>query len=275
MLIAFLAAVLIYLLVVGALYVFQRRMMYIPFGGVPDPVAAGVPEMRPVALQTQDGLRLLAWWRPAREPARPVLVYFHGNAGHLGLRGHKLRPFLDAGLGVLLLAYRGYSGNPGRPTEEGLYKDARAALAFVRAAGVPPQRTALYGESLGTGVAVQMATEQPVAAVILEAPFSAIADIASAHYPFLPVRLLLKDRFDSASKIGRVGAPVLIFAGGRDRIVPPRFARRLYDAAREPKEFRILPEATHLDFYEYGAPRHVLDFLERHLSRTSAPKKRD
>ena len=273
MLIALLAAVLLYLLLVGALYAVQRRIMYIPFGGRPDPATAGVPDMQPVHLHTADGLALLAWWRPARDPARPVLVYFHGNAGHLGLRGHKLRPFLDAGLGVLLLAYRGYSGNPGTPTEEGLYADARAALEFVRSAGVPSERTVLYGESLGTGVAVQMAVERPVAAIVLEAPFSAIADIASARYPFLPVRALLKDRFDSASKIGRVRAPVLILAGGRDRIVPERFARRLHDAASEPKEFRIFPEATHLDFYEYGAPRHVLDFLDRHLAQTPAPRR--
>ena len=272
MLAALLTIVLIYLLMVGTLYLLQRRMMYIPFGGVPDPVAAGVPEMRPVGLRTADGLTLLAWWRPAREPERPVLVYFHGNAGHLGLRGHKLRPFLDAGFGVLLPAYRGFSGNPGAPTEEGLYADARAALEFVRAAGVPPQRTVLYGESLGTGVAVQMAIERPVAAVVLEAPFSAIADVASARYPFIPVRLLLKDRFDSASKIGRIRAPVLIFAGGRDRVVPERFARRLYEAAVDPKELRILPEATHLDFHEHGAPRHVLDFLDRQLTRTPARK---
>ena len=255
----------VYAAIVAVMYVLQRRMMYVPFGGVPNPVAAGVPEMRPVQLRTEDGLSLLAWWAEPRDPLKPVLAYFHGNAGDLGLRGHKLRPFLDAGFGTLLLAYRGFSGNAGSPTEEGLYRDGRAALAFIADAGVPPHRIVLYGESLGSGVAVQIGSEQRVGAVVLEAPFSSITDVAAAHYSFLPVRWLLKDRYESAAKIGKIGAPVLIFAGGRDTIVPPRFARRLFEAATEPKELHFVPEATHLDFYEYGAPGIVFDFLRRHL----------
>ena len=261
----------IYVLFVGLLFGLQRRLMYVPFGGVPNPVAAGVPEMRPVTLQTADGLALLAWWASPRSDLHPTLVYFHGNAGNLELRGHKLRPFLDAGFGTLLLAYRGFSGNPGSPTEAGIYEDARAALAFVTEAGIPRARVVLYGESLGSGVAVQMALEQRAAAVVLEAPYSSIADVASARFPFVPVRWLLRDRFDSAAKISEIRTPILIFAGGRDTIVPANFARRLFEAATEPKEFRFVPEATHLDFYEYGAPGVVFEFLERYLER-AAPR---
>jgi len=260
----------VYLAIVAGLYLLQRHLIYLPFGGVPNPVQAGVPEMHPVRLTTGDGLKLLAWWRAPQRPDLPVLVYFHGNAGNLGLRGEKLRPYLDAGLGVLLLAYRGFSGNPGSPSEEGLYRDARAALDFVAAAGIPAEQRVLYGESLGTGVAVQMAVEQPVGAVVLEAPYSSISDVASARYPVVPVRWLLKDRFDSAAKVAQIAVPLLIIAGGRDRIVPARFVERLFAAAAEPKEYRYIPEATHLDFYDHGAPVTVLDFLQRHLAPAHA-----
>ncbi|MGF1640179.1 MAG: alpha/beta hydrolase, partial [Rhodospirillales bacterium] len=162
-----------YVVVVGAMFAFQRSMLYLPSTTTPLPATSGVPEMRPVGLVTADGLDLVAWYRPAAE-GHPTIVYFHGNGGHIGHRGSKVRPYLDAGYGLLLVSYRGYGGNPGRPSEEGLYRDGRAALAFLGTHGVPPARTVLYGESLGTGVAVHIAAEraramQPVGALVLEA----------------------------------------------------------------------------------------------------------
>lgn len=264
-------AVGLYLLIVGGMYGFQRNLLYLPSRAVPNPAASGVAEMTEVTLRTADGLALRAWYAPAGETA-PSLVYFCGNAGNIGDRGYKARPYLDAGLGVLLVGYRGYGGNPGSPSEEGLYADGRAALAFLADAGVAPERTVLYGESLGSGVAVQLASERtggaPFAAIVLEAPFTSVADVAASHYPFVPARWLVKDRFDSMTKIASVRAPVLVLQGEDDRVVPTRFGRRLFEAASEPKEGRWIAGASHNDVYEFGGAGVVLDFLRR---RAGAP----
>ncbi len=246
-----------------AVYGLQRHMMYFPARAVPDPAAAGVPELAPVRIATADGLELLSWYRPPARPAAPVLVYFHGNAGHIGDRGYKVRPYLDAGLGVLLVGYRGYGGNPGSPTERGLFADGRAALAFLAKSGIEAGRTVLYGESLGSGIAVMLAAERPVGALVLEAPFTSAADVGARAYPFLPIRLLIRDRFDSLSRISAIAAPLLIVHGERDMTVPAALGRRLLAAAPEPKEGRFFAAADHNDLYEHGAASAVLDFLER------------
>jgi uncharacterized protein len=256
----------VYLALVGGMYVFQRSMLYVPSDATPSPVASGVPEMEVVKLSTTDGLELSSWYRPA-EDNRPTIVYFHGNGGHIGYRGAKVRPYLDAGLGVLLVSYRGYGGNPGSPDEEGLYRDGRAAMAFLATKDVPPERTVIYGESLGTGVAVHIAAEQarasrPVGALVLEAPLSSATDVGAHHYPWAPVRWLMKDRFESKAKIAEVGTPVFIYHGERDRVVPIRFGRALFDAAVDPKESLWIPDAGHagLDVDDV-----VIDFLDRRL----------
>lgn len=258
---------LLYLALLGALFGGQRRLIYLPDTVTPDPAQAGVPEMRPVRLSTGDGLSLLAWYRPALDPEGATLVYFHGNAGHIGMRGAKVKPYLEAGYGVLLPSFRGYSGNPGRPSEEGLYRDARAALDYLEAAGVEAERIVLYGESLGSGVAVEMAARKPAAALVLEAPFTSIPDVAAYRFPFMPVRYLVHDRFDSQAKIARVSAPVLIVHGERDATVPARFGRKLFAAASEPKEIRLIPKGGHNDLYDHGMAEIVLDFLARRLAR--------
>ncbi len=241
----------------------QRALIYFPDATRQTPAEAGIPELAPVTLETEDGLALLAWHAPPRAGAAPSLVYFHGNAGHIGMRGFKVRAYLNAGLGVLLTSWRGYSGNPGTPSEAGLYADGRAARAFLRARGCDDARQILYGESLGTGVAVHLARETAPAALVLEAPFSSIADIAAGGLPLVPIGPLIVDRFDSARKIGAAAAPLLIVHGERDRTVPARLARRLYGRAREPKEAVFIPEAGHADLQDFGLAAIVLDFLAR------------
>ncbi len=252
-----------YVLFTGVLFLAQRRMMYFPESTPPSPELAGVPEMSPVTLNTADGLELLAWYRPAARARAPVLVFLHGNAGNIGHRGWKARPYLDAGYGVLLVSWRGYGGNLGSPTEQGLYHDARAALAYLADAGVESSRIVLYGESLGAGPAVRVATEQRVGAVVLESPFTSAADVAQRHYWYRPARYLVRDRFDSKAKIGRIGAPLLIVHGERDRVVPVDLARALFAAAIEPKEARFEAAAGHNDLYDFGAATAVIDFLDR------------
>jgi len=259
-----------YAVFVAAMYVLQRSIMYFPARSLPTPTQAGVPDMGVVTLRTDDGLDLKAWFKVpdgSGDKAQPTIVYFHGNGGGIAIRGARVRPYLDRGFGVLLVEYRGYSENPGSPNEEGLYADGRAALAFVQSQGILLDQIVLLGESLGSGVAVQLATEFDVGAVVLEAPFTSTVDVAAGAYWFLPVRLLMKDRFDSISKIGRVRAPLFMMHGERDRVVPTRLGRRLFAAANDPKEALYLPQAGHNDLPAHGGTQAVIDFLERQFPK--------
>ena len=254
----------LYLLVAIALTLLQRQLIYAPNRQRPDPAEVAVSGLHEVTVTTADGLRLLAWYVPPPD-GRPVIAYFHGNGGHIGYRHRRLERFVTAGYGALFPEYRGYGGNPGSPTEAGLYIDARAALDFLAAQGIAPSRIVLYGESLGTGVAVQMASERSIGALVLETPYSSVADVAQARYPIFPVRLLLKDPFDSKSRIGLVRAPILVMLAGRDTIVPIRFGQALYDAAPKPKELWTAPEAGHEDMPEFGGLDAALDFIKRRV----------
>ncbi len=198
-------------------------------------------------------------------PGRPVIAYFHGNGGHIGYRFERLLRFAREGYGVLMPEYRGYGGNPGTPTEAGFYTDARAALAFLDREAVAPNRLVLYGESLGSGVAVELAAQRAIAALILEAPPTSVAEVAQCHFPYVPAARLVIDRFDSLSRIGRVRAPILILHGERDRVVPVRYGRALLDAAPEPKEGWFAPEAGHEDLARYGGLDAAVAFIERRV----------
>lgn len=249
---------------VAGLYLFQRQLLYHPTTFVPDRGEAGVPDMTPVVLRTEDGLDLLAWHK-AGAAGRKLVIFFHGNAGHIGHRGWKARHFLDAGNGLLLVSWRGFGGNAGRPSEAGLLRDSRAALAFATQVGMKPFEIVLYGESLGSSVAVQLAAElaaagTPVGGIVLESPFTSIADVAQHHYFYIPARYLVADKFDSASRIGSINAPLLVVHGENDRTVPVRFGRELFERAKEPKK-AVWLKADHNDLFENGALKSVLDFL--------------
>jgi uncharacterized protein len=257
-------AVVGYAALVGGLYVFQRQLLYLPDRTRPE--LAGLAELgvREVTLSTGDGLSLLSWYLPARS-GRPVIAYFHGNGGHIGYRAERLLRFAREGYGVLMLEYRGYGGNPGTPTETGFYADGRAALAFLKREAIPPNRLVLYGESLGSGVAVALAGQHQVAALILEAPPTSVAEVAQCHFPYVPAARLVIDRFDSLARIAKVRGPVLILHGERDRVVPVRYGRALLDAAAEPKEGWFAPEAGHEDLARFGGLDVVVAFIERRL----------
>jgi len=252
-----------YVLLVAALYLNQRQIMYHPDQRVPDPAAAGLADMSVQRIETADGYRLLAWWRPPADSSRPTIVFFHGNAGNLGNRARQAREFLDAGLGLLLVTWRYNAGAGGEPSEQALLNDGRAALDFVAAQGIPERRIVLHGESLGSGVAVAMAVERDIGGLVLVYPYSSVTDVAEDRFWFAPVRMLIKDDFDSVARIGKVRAPILVIHGERDTVIPVRFARRLFAAAREPKEGHFLPEGTHANLYVLGAGRIILEFLEQ------------
>ena len=253
-----------YAALVGGLYLFQRQLLYLPDKTRPELLGLEKLGVREVMLSTEDGLSLLSWYLPAR-PGRPVIAYFHGNGGHIGYRAQRLLRFAREGYGVLMPEYRGYGGNPGAPSETGFYADGRAALAFLDHEAIAATRLVLYGESLGSGVAVELAVRHEIAGLILEAPFTSVAEVAQCHFPFVPAARLVTDRFDSLSRIGRVRAPILVLHGEGDRVVPVRFGRALLDAAPEPKEGWFAPEAGHEDLARFGGLDVVVSFIERRL----------
>ncbi|CUI17537.1 conserved putative membrane protein [Candidatus Protochlamydia naegleriophila] len=236
-----------YIMLLLGLFLKQRELLYFPSQLLPSPAEAGVAEMRVVSLKTSDGLTLKAWYRRAQTAGYPTILYLHGNAGHIGNRGRSVKPFLNEGYGVLLVTYRGYSQNPGEPYEEGFYRDGRAALKFLNDLGIDDQHIILYGESIGTAVAIQLASEYQVAALILQSPFSSLADVAQFHYPYLPVRWLLKDRFDSIQKITRIQAPTLAIYAENDEIIPPSLSKQLIGMLKTNKQILSIPNVAHND----------------------------
>jgi pimeloyl-ACP methyl ester carboxylesterase len=215
----------------------QRRLIYFPDVSPPVLDRAGLAGAEAVTFTTSDGIRLGAWFVPGGgSPPRPTIVVFSGNAGHRGYRASLAAALRRHGFNVLLTDYRGYGGNPGAPTEEGVAADARAAREYVlRRADVDPSRVVYFGESLGAAVAVRLAIEHPPSALILRSPFASLTHVGQFHYPVLPVRLLLRDRFPSIDRAPLIQSPVLVIAGTFDTIVPIDHTRRLHDAITAPK----------------------------------------
>jgi fermentation-respiration switch protein FrsA (DUF1100 family) len=253
----------LYVLVVAALVLLQRRILFPSDNTRPDLARVPVAGVREITVTTPDGLSLLGWFMPPASDSAPVALCLHGNAGHIGHRAYRLAPFQRLGWGVLMLEYRGYGGNPGHPSETGLLIDARAGYAALRAMNVPPERILLWGESLGSGLAARLAAEQPVAAVFLEAPYTSITDIARARFPYAPVRWLLRDHFDTMRVIADIHVPVFVMHGVRDRTIPVAMGRAVYEAAHQPKELWIAPDAGHADLIEAGAIAAAGEFLNR------------
>ena len=265
MLFVFLGSVLaVYGVLLGGLYFFQRHLLYFPDRTRPELGDLSSLGFREVRVTTADELSLLSWYLPP-PGGRPVIAYFHGNGGHIGYRADRLRRFAREGYGVLMLEYRGYGGNPGAPSEAGFYADGAAALDFLARDRNMPNRLVLYGESLGSGVAVYLAAQREIGALILEAPPTSVAEVAQYHYSFVPASVLVQDRFDALSGVGKVRAPILVLHGGRDKVVPVRFGRALFDAAPEPKELWFAPGAGHEDLDRFGALDAVVAFLGRRI----------
>lgn len=237
----------------------QRQLMYFPLADVMSPAAAGLPSAIPVTFPTDDGLTLHGWWVPpaARATGHTVLI-FNGNAGNRSFRAQLADRLARHGIASLLMDYRGYGENPGAPSEDGLARDARGAREYL--AGRPdvdPTRIVYFGESLGTGVAVRLASEHPPFALVLRSPFTSLADVGRQHYPWLPVRWMLRDRFDSLDRIGQVKCPVLVIAGDRDRMIPVALSDRLYAAAPSPKRMVTIEGADHNDEALADGPRVI------------------
>jgi len=253
------AAICVYIGITATIYFAQRSLMYFPETVHTTPAAAGFAEAEEVPLTASDGTPIMVWHVPPRD-GKPVIIYFHGNGGALKYRVVRFRKLIADGIGLVALEYRGYGGLSGSPSEQGLIADAEAAYAFA-AARYPIAQIVLWGESLGSGVAVALAAEKPVGRVILEAPFTSAAAVGARHYWYLPVGLLMKDQFRSDQRIGKVTAPLLILHGVRDQTVPYAMGERLFDLANQPKHIARFLDGGHEDLDNNGALDAVGRFL--------------
>ena len=241
-----------YAVLIAIAYFAQRKFTYFPNSTRVAPVEAGLQGVTEVEMPAPDGARIVAWHAPA-PPGRPTLLYFHGNGGGLANRAMRLARYRDAGFGVFMMSWRGYSGSTGTPTETDNVADARRAYDHLIAQGLKPSDIILFGESLGSGVAVQVAAAVPVAGVILDAPYTSIVEVGAKAYPFLPLRWLMVDRYESDQHIASINAPLLILHGARDPVIPLEMGQRIHTLAREPKRIVVFPEGRHIDLDNYGA----------------------
>lgn len=255
----------VYIALVGLLFVMQRKLQYVPDPRLSEPAEVGLDGFETVRLETPDGERLVAW-HALPDGAHPTIIYFQGNGLGLEARAERFRLFHDAGYGVLALGYRGYGGSSGTPSETGLITDAATADAFLRDSGVPPERLVYYGESLGTGVAVQLASREATrpAAVILEAPFTSALDVARLNYWYVPLSLLMLDQFRSIDHVAAIKAPLFVLHGDADGIVPVAHGRAMFEAAAEPKEMMEIAGGSHGMALSPEIWQRMDEFLRRH-----------
>lgn len=251
-----------YCVLCAYLYVNQRRMIYHPDRHVGEPRAYGLEGFEERFIG-QPPSRLQVWWRAA-EAGMPLVVYFHGNASHLGNRAGIYAALAAKGFGVLALSYRGYGKSDGMPSEQGIYADARTAMAYAESLGFTHGKTIIFGESLGTGVAVQMASEFGVGGLVLQAAYISVAQRAAEIYPYIPVKFLIKDRYHSLSKIAKVKAPLLLFHGELDDTIPLAHGKQLFGAATSVKQAIYFPKINHNDFDTTLISEHVLAFAQEH-----------
>jgi uncharacterized protein len=256
-LVALALAAAVYIGGVSYLYVFQRGFVFKPSGELANPADKDLLGVETVSLTMKDGTELRGW-RSQSQAGMPVFLYFHGNAGTLSGRAERFRRIIDAGYGLLAFSYRGFAGSGGSPGEAEIFSDALEIFDRLNGEG---ERVVLFGESLGTGVAVYVAAEREAAALILEAPFTAATDIAADTYPWVPVTLLMRDQFRSLDRMAEVNEPLLIVHGTADAVVPFRYGRRLFDAAKEPKRFEAIDGATHSNLWDNGLWPAVVKFL--------------
>ena len=265
-----LGAATLYVLLLAVAWVGQRYLVYAPDPTRVAPARVGLPDVVERRLPVGEGMAVIAWHGRAK-PGRPTLLYFHGNGANLAARAERIRYFLDRGFGVYMMSYRGYSGSDGRPSEAANVADARHAYLDLVAGGTRPEDIFLYGELMGTSVATRLAADTKVGGLVLDAPFTSITDIGARLYPWLPVRVLLTQRYETMRDIGKVRVPLLIVHGEADEVVPIGMGRQVFEAAAaaESRRFVAIPGAGHTDHADFGSLEIVAAFIE------SLPKRAD
>ncbi len=266
----------VYAVVAVAAFILQRRLMYFPDPERVSPAAYNLASVKERVLTAPDGTLLITWYTPAA-PGKPTLLYFHGNAGNLASRAERIRRFAARGYGVLMLSYRGYGGSGGSPSEAANVADGGLAYRALRDDGIPAADIIVYGESLGSGVAAQVAANHEVGGLVLDAPYTSIVDVAALSYPWLPVRPFMFDRYETVRHLPGVTAPLLVLHGEEDRVIPVTMGRAVYDAAQAPKEIATFPRAGHSDHHLHGSYDVLfrwIDALARDSQLESEPLRR-
>lgn len=240
----------------------QRKFIYFPDARRTLPADAGMADVSERVMETPDGEKVIAWYGKAK-PGQPTLLYFHGNGGSLESRRERIAKYMARGRGIFMMAYRGFSGSSGSPSEAANTADAKLAYETLIKDGVKPEDIILYGESLGTGVATQVAVEKPVRGLILDSPYTAVVDRAADIYWWLPVRALVIDSYETRRFIKDVRAPLFIIHGEADDVVPVAMGRKIFELANEPKEIATLPAAGHNDHWKFGSFDTINAWIDR------------
>ena len=253
--------VITYFIILISIYFYQRNLLYQPgdnnYSG--DKLTVDVERVK---VKTQDNIELLGWYHNKNINDYKTILFLHGNAGSLENRIHKINNFEDMNVNFLLVSWRGFSGNKGEPTEKNLYEDSASALRWLKNKGVKENNIIIYGESLGTGVATEISQNKNFAGIILESPFTSMIDVAKDKYPFLPVKILLKDKYESDKKIKNVKIPILVMHGKVDDIVPFHMGQKIYNLANEPKYFYFSEYDDHMMEYNEKLLKVLQNFID-------------
>lgn len=252
-----------YGVVVLALYLGQRKLIYHPDPTHTLPATLGLTTFREERLETPDGEKIVTW-HAEPQSGQPTILYFHGNGGTLAGRAGRLQALHELGFGIAIMSYRGYSGSTGRPTLATNMRDARQLYDLLRSRGTKPDEIFLHGESLGTGVATRLARDVEIAGLILGSPFTSLLDRAAELYPYVPVRPFITDNYPVVDLITQINAPLLVLHGERDQVIPSRMGQAVFDAALEPKTLKLFPQGNHSDLYNHGALDAVRTFVRQH-----------
>ena len=242
------------------MYIFQRTFMYHPNVKNTDSTTAQF-DYKEVHINSENDIKLKSWFAYAN-PNNKTILFFHGNAGELSARVYKLNKFHELDLNFLIISWRGFSGNNGKPTEQGLYKDSENAVAWLEAKGINKKDIILYGESLGTGIAIELATKDQYSGVILESPYTSMIDMGKRFYPFLPISILQKDKYNSLKKLNMVKSPILVLHGKADTLVPFYMGKKIYDAANEPKYYYFPEIDNHMMTYDQNMMKTLSNFVD-------------
>ena len=251
----------IYLVLLIFLYFYQGKLLYHPNVNSYTEVDNLIPKIEKVSIPTSDNLNLLGWFHK-KDISKKTILFLHGNAGSLENRIYKLNHFENFDLNFLIIAWRGFSGNSGKPNEKGLYDDAKSAVNWLKSKGIKEENIILYGESLGSAVAIEIAQNKKFAGIVLESPFTSMVEMGKKHYPIFPVSFLLKDRYESINKIKNIHIPVLVMHGKKDSIVPFEMGKKIFTSANSPKFYYFSEYDDHMMDYNKLLIEKLKSFME-------------
>ena len=253
----------IYLILLTFIYLNQRNLLYLPSENnyLDDKIKF---EYEEYFIEVEQNIKLKSWLIKKDFKKYKTLLFFHGNAGNLFNRSYKLNRFNELDLNVLIISWRGFSGNPGEPTEINLYEDSRKAVKWLNDKGVSSENIILYGESLGTGVAVELGQNNKFNSIILESPYTSMEKAAKIYYPYLPIKYLLKDKYNSEKKIKNINIPILIMHGKKDHIIPFHMGKKLFETANLPKQFLVIASDDHMLTFDDKLISEIKKFIKKY-----------